>query len=231
MNPPAPGRKPAILAGCGCASLLLSFVLFGAAIVMVAKDGGEVGSWLPASVSTVDMAHYTNTREGRVGNLQENYVDFSFDYPKTWTVRNDPEGTNFVTAERQVEEKTWENLNVGYFQTAGSEAGNEAIYSQLVAQLQGQFEQQFAGLRKVHEGKTTVGDYAAYEGLFEATVETDGKPVKIYTRAILLPTPDQKKGVTLLMMGTSFHPEIKEATDLGTKGELPAVLKSFKFGG
>jgi len=34
-----------------------------------------------------------------------------------------------------------------------------------------------------------------------------------------------------LMIGTSFNPALKEANDLGTKGELPVVLESFQFGG
>lgn len=216
-------KTPAILAGCGCASLLLSAILFGAAYFAGVSGTGLLDR------SNADMAHYTNTREGRTGNLEANYVDFGFDYPKSWTLKSEAGGTNFVTVERSVDSKTWENLNVGYFQTAGSSEGNELLYSQLIAQLQNQFAQQFPGLRKVSEGKTKVGSYEAYEGLFASTVESDGKQVEIYTRAVLLPTPDARKGVTLLMMGTSFHPDLHEPNDLGTKGELPAILGSFRF--
>lgn len=217
-------KTPAILSGCGCVSLLIAMILFGAAWWM-APGSGDSEDRTPA----VDMAHYANTREGRTGNLADHYVDFEFDYPKSWTVKTEAGGVNFVTVERAVDSKTWENLNVGYFQTAGSTQGNEALYGQLVAGLQNQFAQQFPGLRKVSEGKTKVGDYDAYEGLFHASLNVDGAPVEIYLRAIMLPTPDGTKGVSLLMMGTSFHPELKEPDDIGRKGEAPAILSSFRF--
>ncbi len=216
-------KTPAILAGCGCMSLLLSMVLFAASYFAGSSGLGGFGSSKP------EMAHYANSREGRTGNLESNYVDFSFDYPKNWTLKSDSEGLNFVTVEHSVDSKTWENLNVGYFQTAGSPEGNEALFAPLVAQLQSQFAQQFSGLRKVSEGKTKVGSYEAYEGLFESTLQAGDATVTVYTRAVLLPTPDGKKGVSLLLMGTSFHPDLRAPNDLGTKGELPAVLKSFRF--
>lgn len=216
-------KTPAILAGCGCLSFLFSIVLFATAYVV----GGSAGSLLPGAKP--EMARYANTAEGRSGMLAENYVDFSFDYPKAWLLKTEADGPNFVTVAREVDSRTWENLNVGYFQTTGSASGNEQLYPQLMEQLHAQFAQQNPTLRKVNEGATRVGSYDAYEGLFEATQQVDGEAVAIYTRVVLLPTPDAKKGVTLLMMGTSFHPELKSAADLGTKGELPLVLESFRF--
>jgi hypothetical protein len=222
-NPSPPKSKaPAILAGCGCLSALA-----GLALLAAAWFAGESGLKLPGV--SPQMATYTNTREGRIGNLAESYVDFTFEYPKSWTMKEDAEGINFITVERSVDEQTWENLNVGYFKTAGSTEDNRQLYAPLIAQLQSQFSRQFPTLRKVSEGPVTVGEYDAYEGLFASTVDADGSEIAVYTRAILLPTPDGSKGVTLLMMGTSFHPELKAPEDLGRKGELPAVLASFRF--
>lgn len=214
-----PSKAPLFLGGCGCASMLLGLVLLGI-------GAGMGGLHLPAGWT--ETVHYTNTREGRTGDLADAYTGFELDYPKTW-MRKADDPSNFVAVEHQADGKTLENLTVGYFKTAGSREGNEALYGQLIAQLQNQFSQQFANLQKVSEGPMNVGDYAGYQGLFSARVEADGKPVDVYTRAILLPTPDHTKGVTLLLMGTSFSPDLHEAEDLGTKGELPGVLDSFKF--
>ena len=212
-----PAKSPFVLAGCGCASLIASMVLFAAAW------------WTGTRGAThEELVQYVNTREGRTGSLAENYVDFQLSYPRTWEVKP-PDGTNFVSIERRVDSRTWENLNVGYFQTAGSTERNEQLYGQLIAAVESQFAQQFPGLRRVREGATKIGDYDAHEGLFHATVTADGEPVEIYLRAVLLPAPDGTKGVTLLMMGTSFHPELDEPDDLGRKGELPLVLESFDF--
>ncbi|MGZ5434385.1 MAG: hypothetical protein ACXW5U_30415 [Thermoanaerobaculia bacterium] len=212
-------KSPFILAGCGCASLIASIVLFAASWWMGTPGGA------PAD----DLVQYRNTREGRSGNLAENYVGFELSYPESWTLKSAADDTNFVSIERSADSRTWENLNVGYFKTAGTPERNASLYGQLIASLESQFGQQFPGLRRVHERDTKVGEYDAHEALFHANVTADGQPVDIYIRAVLLPTPDGTKGVTLLMMGTSFHPDLKEPDDLGTEGELPIVLDSFRF--
>jgi hypothetical protein len=191
--------------------------------------GGSHMPSLTSGSSTDDTAVYRNTREGRTGALAEHYTGFEFRYPKTWTLKPDTDASNFVTVERSVTGQTYENLNVGYFSTAGSTEKNQALYPALIAQLQSQFEQQFHGLKKVGEGATKVGSYDGWEGLFTSTTGDDDKKVNVYTRVILLPNADGTKGVTLLMMGTSLCPDLSAPEDLGKKGELPGVLESFKF--
>jgi hypothetical protein len=210
------------LGGCGCLSMLVGAVMLAAFFV---TSRGSMPS-LPGA----DLAHYQNTREGRTGNLAENYVDFSFDYPPTWRVTTtDPDNINFVTVERQADGKTWENLNVGYFRPAPSEAENQNLYRQVLGQIEGQFSQQFKDFRKISDGPSKVGSYNGYEALYAGWVEAEGKRVDVYTRAIFLPTPDGTKGVSFMMMGTSLNPDLEKPEDLGREGELPAVLESFKF--
>ena len=178
-----------------------------------------------------DLARYVNSREGRTGNLAENYVDFSFDYPKAWTVKtDDPDNINFVTVAREVNGQTYENLNVGYFSPAPTEAQNQELYRKVLGEIEGQFSQQFRDFRKVTDGPTKVGDYDAYEALYDGWVETEGQRVNVFMRAIFIPAPGGGKGVSMMMIGTSLNPELEKADDLGTKGELPVLLNSFRFG-
>jgi hypothetical protein len=221
-------KSPLILAGCGCASLLAALILLAAAFFL----SGSHGTSSDRGTSPDDLVGWRNTRDGRTGPLAEHYVDFEFRYPKAWSLKPiENGGPNFVTVERAVDGKTHENFNVGYFATAGSKEGNQALYAQLIAQLQNQFAQQFRELKKVHEGATKVGSYDAWEGLFTSTAGDGDKRVSVYMRVILLPTPDATKGVTLVLMGTSLSPDLESADDLGRKGDLPAVLESFKFSG
>jgi hypothetical protein len=212
-----------ILGGCGCASFLA-----GAALL--------VASFFVAGNSAVpfvkpELAQYTNSREGRVGNLAENYVDFSFDYPKTWELRTaDPDNINFVTAERRAETRTWENLNVGYYRPAPTDAENQTLYQQVLGQLESQFSQQFKDFRKVSDGPAKIGAYDGHEALYAGWVDADGKRVEVYTRAVFVPSPDGTKGVSLMMMGTSLCPDLEKPEDLGREGELPILLESFRFG-
>jgi hypothetical protein len=218
-------KSPLVLAGCGCVCFLLALILFVAAYFA----GGSHVPNLTRGLSTDDTVVYRNTREGRIGALAEHYAGFEFRYPKTWSLKPDNDASNFVTVERSVAGQTYENLNVGYFSTAGSTEKNQKLYPTLIAQLQSQFEQQFRDLKKVGEGATKVGSYDGWEGLFTSTTGDEDKKVTVYTRVILLPNADGTKGVTLLMMGTSLCPDLSAPEDLGKKGELQGVLESFKF--
>ena len=212
-----------ILGGCGCASMLAGAALLVASFVVA---GNVTLPWKPKP----ELAHYQNSREGRTGNLAENYVDFSFDYPKTWELRTtDPDNVNFVTAERRVNNTTWENLNVGYYRPAPSEPENQALYRQVLGQIEGQFSQQFRDFKKVNEGPTKIGAYDGHEALYSGWVEEDGKRVDVFTRAVFIATPDATRGVSLMMMGTSLCPDLDAPEDLGHEGELPLLVDSFKF--
>lgn len=214
-----------ILGGCGCVSVL-------AGVAMIVGGSFFFGNMPAPSFMKPDVAHYTNSREGRTGNLAENYVVFSFDHPKTWELRTtDPDNINFVTAERRADSKTWENLNVGYFRPAGTDAENQTLYRQVLGQIETQFSQQFRDFKKVSEGPAKVAAYNGHEALYSGWVEADGQRVEVYTRAVFVPTPDGTKGVSLMMMGTSLCPDLKKPQDLGSEGELPILLNSFRFGG
>lgn len=207
----------------------LALFFFGTEAVLDSNTGNDAPAPAP---QRDDLARYVNSREGRTGNLAENYVDFSFDYPKTWTVKtDDPDNINFVTAERSVDGKTYENLNVGYFSPAPTEEQNQELYRKVLTEIEGQFSQQFRDFRKVTDGPTKVGDYDGHEALYDGWVETEGQRVNVFMRAIFVPAPGGGKGVSMMMIGTSLNPELEKADDLGTKGELPVLLNSFRFGG
>lgn len=211
-----------ILGGCGCLSALAGAVLLGASFY---AGGGGMPSFRKP-----ELAHYENSREGRTGNLSENYVDFSFDYPKTWQLRTtDPDNINFVTAERRFDDKTWENLNVGYYRPGASEAENQILYRQVLGQIETQFSQQFRDFKKVTEGPSKIGPYIGHAALYSGWIEADGKRISIFTRAVFLASPEATRGVALMMMGTSLCPDLEEPEDLGQEGELPLVLESFRF--
>lgn len=203
---------PRILFGCGCLSVLIGLALLGAAAFYATRKP--------------PLAHYINTREGRSGNLSENYVDFSFDYPKDWTIKtSDPDNINYVMLSKEVDKKTHENLSVGYLTI-----DNASLYPQLIGQVESAFQSQFQKFEKVTEGPAKVNGYDGYQGIWHGTTTgSDGKPVDVYVREILLPKPGSTKGVGLLMMGTSFAPYITSGNDVGTTGGLKYVLESFKY--
>jgi hypothetical protein len=184
------------------------------------SNSGTVGN--VGREKTGDTSTYLNSKSGFTGELAENYVDFSFDYPSSW--KKDPKaGTgdspNFVKVEKMSGDITVENFAIGYF------TGQRSVMPQLAAQLSEQISGNFPGYKKVSEGETHFGAYDGYE--FRFTSHTD--EVNAWGRVILLPGAAGRKGASIIMIATSKSADVHGLDDVGEKGELPIIVKSFKF--
>src|SRR6266850_5365562 len=174
------------------------------------------------------MTTYNNSSGNFAGNLKENYVDFSFDYPRAW--QRDPkagkgDSPNFVKVEQATDDEiTLENFAVGYY------TGQRDVMPKVANQLSEQFSSGFPEYQKVSEGPTKAGRYDGYEFRFTAKAKNTPKgDLDIWGRVILLPGGDNRKGAALIMLATSASDQVRSVEDVGEKGELPTVLNSFKF--
>lgn len=185
-----------------------------------------------------ELMHFESSSEGLSDHLKEKHTDFSFDYPESWQVKEagqTPDAQNFIKIERTLPdtkqgEFTLENFAVGYFTSSKDAEEDAKLYPQLVEQMSAQFKEGFPNYEKISEGKTKVGKLDAYEFRFQSRLdETARGPVTLWGRTILLPKPNSTKGVSLVLLASSLAPEIKSAADVGEKGELATILKSFKL--
>jgi len=183
-----------------------------------------------------NAVQFVNSSNNLDGKLAENYVDFSFYYPKSWqkdSTAGVPGATNFAKVERRIPpDFTQENFAVGSYSSAGSAESDRAVFHTLAENLSSQFAKKFPEYRKVSEGKTKAGVYEGYEFRFEGMSRNTAKgDLRLWGRVIFVPPVDgSKNGVTLLMLATSLAPELKKVEDVGVKGELPMLLESFRFG-
>jgi hypothetical protein len=183
-----------------------------------------------------NAVQFVNSSSNLDGKLAENYVDFSFYYPRSWqkdSTAGVPGATNFAKVERRIPpDFTQENFAVGSYSSAGSAESDRAVFHTLAENLSSQFARKFPEYRKVSEGKTKAGVYEGYEFRFEGMSRNTAKgDLKLWGRVIFVPPVDgSKNGVTLLMLATSLAPELKKVEDVGVKGELPMLLESFRFG-
>ncbi len=174
---------------------------------------------------------YTNSREGQTGNLATHYVDFSFRYPDTWKLDPSP-APSYVRVERANDDGgTIENFSVGWFSATGSVKGNRTLLSQVVNNLSTQISGNFPNYEKVSEGFTKFGRYDGYELRFARGAGGGAGAVKYWGRVVVLPDPaGGNDGVSIIMLATSNSDEVDGASDLGVKGELPTIVKTFKLG-
>lgn len=226
-------KTPWIIGGLiGCVLLIIIVVAaLGGIGYFVSKNLQSTQSTnAPAPVQTANTKQYVNTREGRSGNLKDNFVDFSFYYPDNWEVDENP-APNFVRVERKLVEEdggnfTQENFAVGWVKATGT-ALDKQLMPKLAAQFNTQFAAQFPNYKKVSEGETKIGPYEGYEFRFTAKQNN----VEFWGRVAMLPPPaGQQKGVALVMIASDRAPELTGVEDVGAKGELPLILESFRFG-
>lgn len=186
--------------------------------------GGEA-----VDISGTEM--YVNSREGQTGNLATHYVDFSFRYPDTWKLDPSP-APSFVRVERADDDGgTIENFSVGWFSANGPARGNRALLSQVVNNLSGQIAGNFPDYEKVSEGFTKFGAYDGYELRFARGAGGGAAAVKYWGRVVVIPDPaGGKDGISVIMLATSNSADVKGQPDLGVKGELPVIVKTFKLG-
>lgn len=191
-----------------------------------------------AAPSTPATITFKNDAENLSDTLKKHYAGFSFDYPDHWELieaGQSKDATNFVKVERSLPDHskgdfTLESFAVSYFSPAGDAKKDAASFPQLAQQLSAQLQKGFPDYKKVSEGKTKINGLDGYEFRFQSHfAKTARAPVTVWGRVVLLPDPNSKKGVTLTMLASSLAPEIKSAEDVGEKGQLPVIMKSFQF--
>jgi hypothetical protein len=172
-------------------------------------------------------ASYVNSKSRFTGKLEENYVDFSFDYPSSWK-RDDEAGRgsspNFVKVEALTSDQiTIENFAVGYCN------GPLSLMPTLAGQLSEQFSGGFPEYKKVSEGEVRVAGLDGYEFRFTSH-SSKTKDLDFYGRVVLFPSAAGRKGAVLILLATSESPDVRNVDDVGEKGGLAVILNSFKLG-
>jgi hypothetical protein len=180
---------------------------------------------------------FVNSNEKLDGKLAEHYLDFSFYYPEKWT-RDAKAGvagaSNFVKVDRMLPpDFTQENFAVGWYTSTGTFVGDLPSYPERVAEFSKSLAKIIPDYKKVSEGPTKVNSMEAYEFRWEGLSKgTERGDLNLWGRVIFLPTGKEgdTTGATLSMLGTNLAGELSSVEDIGSKGETPVILDSFRFG-
>ncbi|MEP6706448.1 MAG: hypothetical protein ABJC05_02950 [Pyrinomonadaceae bacterium] len=198
-------------------------------------NAGSKTATEPAFVPPAGTVEFVNSKDNLDGKLAEHYSDFSFYYPESWA--RDPQAgvpgaNNFVKVERRLPpDFTQENFAVGWYASRGSFAADRQLFPSLVEALSANLEKGFPEYQKLSEGDTKVNSYDAYEFRFQSVSRNTRKgDITLWGRVVFLPPNTGANGATLLMLATSLAPELTSADDLGTEGQMPVILESFRLG-
>lgn len=226
------------LLGCGCGCLLIVGIAVGVSIWM----GYSFADQFKASVergkmyeqkraAAGDMHIFVNSPNKLSGKLAENYVDFSFSYPKTWTF--DPSAgqlnsNNFAEIDYTENDYTHEHLSIGWF---NGKFDDEASASARVNEIADKtIAKAFGTPKKQGEGYAKFGAYDCYRLLCTVNAKsTEGTIVQMWFSINLVKHPAKEKGVMALMYATSKSPDVRGINEVGVKGELPEIVDSFEF--
>jgi hypothetical protein len=191
----------------------------------------------PEFVAPPNTTKFTNSKENLDGKLAEHYLDFSFYYPNTWEVdpkAGVPGASNFAKVERRLPpDFTQENFAVGWYTSKGTFEADEPTFPQLVGLLGASLANGFPEYRKVSEGPTKINSLDGYEFRFVSVSRgTEKGDIQLWGRVVFLPSgvAGNPTGATLIMLATSLAPELSGVNDVGSKGEIPVILDSFRFG-
>jgi hypothetical protein len=180
---------------------------------------------------------FENSNEKLDGKLAEHYFDFSFYYPQNW--KRDPKSgvagaDNFVSVDRSLPpDFTQENFAVGWYTSTGTFAGDSASFPQRAEEYSNSLGKRIPEYKKVSEGPTKVNSMQGYEFRWEGLSKgTDRGDLKLWGRVIFLPTgtDGDTAGATLTMLTTSLAGELSSVEDVGSQGQMPVILDSFRFG-
>lgn len=181
-----------------------------------------------------NTVQFTSAKEGLQGPLADHYFDFSFYYPNSWQRVQRASTQNFVQVERKLPpDLTQENFVVGWYTSTGTFVGDLPSYQKRVEEFSASLAKAFPEYRKISEGPTKVNSMDGYEFRWEGLSKVpDHGDVHLWGRVIFVPTGNEgdTTGATLSMFTTSLAPELSSVEDVGTKGEAPVILESFRFG-
>jgi len=190
----------------------------------------------PAYVPPPDTTKFTNSQDKLEGTLAEHYIDFSFYYPNSWLA--DPKAGvasgNFAKFERRLPpDFTQENFAVRYYDSKGTYEADLPDLPKQVEDFSASLKKVIPGYQKVSEGPTKINSLDGYEfrwtGLSKGTERGD---LQLWGRVVFVPTgkAGDTNGAVLTMFTTSLAPELSSIADVGSRGEMPVILDSFRFG-
>jgi len=196
---------------------------------------------LPRAISQPpDTIYFQNSKENLKGDAMKNFLGFSLYYPKDWNINavaaDNQEGkarTKFLDVSKNASSGTpIEQMLVGYYNSRGTFKTDMEVFPSLVRETNQTLRKIIPNYQIISEGKKTINNgWQAYEVSFQGTGRTaNGENITLWGKRLFIPTAmrGMKNGYVITMLATSLSNTVKNAEDVGVKGELATVLETFE---
>lgn len=175
---------------------------------------------------------FETDKEDLKGALLRNYVGFSLYYPNDW-VKNEAQNNFIDVAKKSADGKPIEQFLVSYYDSKGTFDLDKANFLKLAENSNKNLAKIVPNYQTMSAGETKVnGDLRGYEVKFQGggKIENGEKNLIIWGRRIWIPADQSgaKNGYVVTMLATSLSPEITSVNDVGVKGDLGTVFRTFK---
>lgn len=192
----------------------------------------------PFAVSA-GFTRFTNEQNKVQGKLAEKFIGFTVDYPLDWTIDSKigtTQANNFLDVGNRVSDGSpIENLLVTWYGSKGTFAADakNAVFAQVGQGVKAAYAKKFSNYKQTGEGRTVLpeSNLEAYEIKFEGTaINVKDENLKIWGKTYLIPVGREgaNSGLAVTLLATSLSANVQNIDDVGTKGELQAVLKSLR---
>ena len=162
---------------------------------------------------------FTSTPDNIPAALKAQFVPFSFEYP-----------TSFATV--VPDQNTFVNVKKGetssfavHPATFPAGRGGDAASNTALTAVSKALGKSFPSFKEIRRGNETVAGVQSRTMLWQAT--TNG--VTLYGKCYVLRKESKQAGVLIALISTSLDPQLQSAADIGTKGDLAAIVGSFKL--
>jgi hypothetical protein len=187
-----------------------------------------------------DTVYFQNSRQSLKGDLVRNFLGFSLYYPQSWQINEVTEsrkaGTRgkFLDISKTTDGRLSEQMLVSYYDSRGTFKEDAARFPQLVRETNETLKALIPNYQILSEGERVInGGWRAYEVKFQGGGIAGGEKMIVWGRRLFIPASRSgaRSGYEITMLATSLAPDVRSVDDVGTKGELAAILQTFEPNG
>jgi hypothetical protein len=180
---------------------------------------------------------FVNSRDLAINDrLRERYIDFSFDYPRSWrSIEQGPaeRESNFAQI-RAPQRNGSDTINVS-FGTAGFnniENASPEEFEQLIENLGRDMGRSWRNYRLVSHGRQRLGSHDSWGWRFTTEVPNPegGDPIRVRGRADIYLPEGQSHGLYIITLVTENSEDFPDVEEVGQTGELRRIFDSLSFG-